>query len=57
MRVTSLLLHRFEEALWNFREAVTVRKHALGALHASTARNYNNIGCVHLEFNELGNAR
>ena len=34
-----------------------MRKHALGALHPSTARIYNNIGCVHVEFNELREAR
>jgi tetratricopeptide (TPR) repeat protein len=55
--ITLLLLHRFEEALWGFREALSVRKHSLGALHPSTARVYNNIGCVHVEFNEFQEAR
>jgi len=55
--ITLLLLHRFEEALWSFREALSVRKHALGPLHPSTARIYNNIGCVHVEFNEYREAR
>lgn len=55
--ITLLLLHRFEEALWSFREALSVRKHSLGALHPSTARIYNNIGCVYVEFNELKEAR
>jgi tetratricopeptide (TPR) repeat protein len=55
--ITLLLLHRFEEALWSFREALSVRKHALGALHPSTARIYNNIGCVYVEFNEFKEAR
>lgn len=52
-----LLLQRFEDSLWIFREALSVRKSALGALHPSTARIYNNIGCVHVEFNELREAR
>lgn len=34
-----------------------MRKHALGDLHPSTARIYNNIGCVHVEFDELREAR
>ena len=55
--ITLLLLHRIEEALWSFREALSVRKHALGALHPSTARIYNNIGCVHVEFNNFQEAR
>lgn len=55
--ITLLLLHRFEEALWSFREALSVRKHSLGALHPSTARIYNNIGCVYVEFNEFKEAR
>lgn len=55
--ITFLLLHRFEEALWSFREALSIRKHAFGTLHPSTARIYNNIGCVHVEFNELREAR
>jgi tetratricopeptide (TPR) repeat protein len=55
--ITLLLLQRFEDSLWIFREALSVRKHALGALHPSTARIYNNIGCVHVEFNELREAR
>jgi len=55
--ITLLLLHRFEEALWSFREALSVRKHALGPLHPSTARIYNNIGCVYVEFNEFKEAR
>ena len=57
MGITLLLLHRFEEALWSFREALSVRKKALGPLHPSTARIYNNIGCVHVEFNEFREAR
>ena len=55
--ITLLLLHRFEEALWSFREALSVRKKALGPLHPLTARIYNNIGCVHVEFNEFKEAR
>lgn len=55
--ITLLLLHRFEEALWSFREALSVRKNSLGALHPSTARIYNNIGCVYVEFNEFKEAR
>lgn len=55
--VTLLLLRQFDEALWSFREALQVRKHALGALHPSTARIYNNIGCVYVEFNEFKQAR
>ena len=54
--ITLLLLHRFEEALWSFREGLSVRRHALGPLHPSTARIYNNIGCVHVEFNEFKEA-
>ena len=34
-----------------------MRKHALGNLHPSTARIYNNMGCVHVEFNEYREAR
>jgi tetratricopeptide (TPR) repeat protein len=55
--VSLLLLHRFEEALWSFREALSVRKNALGALHPSTARVYNNVGCVHVELGEHREAR
>ena len=55
--ITLLLLHRFDDALWSFREALSVRKHAMGALHPSTARIYNNMGCVHVEFNEFREAR
>jgi tetratricopeptide (TPR) repeat protein len=55
--ITLLLLHRFEEALWSFREALSVRKNSLGPLHPSTARIYNNIGCVYVEFNEYRQAR
>lgn len=55
--ITLLLLHRFEEALWSFREALSVRKRALGPLHPTTARIYNNIGCVYVEFNEFKEAR
>jgi tetratricopeptide (TPR) repeat protein len=55
--ISLLLLHRFDEALWSFREALSVRKHALGPLHPSTARIYNNIGCVYVEFNEFKEAR
>jgi tetratricopeptide (TPR) repeat protein len=50
-------MHRFDQALWIFREALTIRKRALGPLHPSTARIYNNIGCVHVEFNEYQEAR
>lgn len=57
MGITLLLLHRFDDALWSFREALSVRKNALGPLHPSTARIYNNIGCVHVEFNEFKEAR
>lgn len=52
-----LLMHRFDQALWTFREALSIRKRALGPLHPSTARIYNNIGCVHVEFNEYHEAR
>lgn len=52
-----LLIHRFDQALWSFREALTIRKRALGPLHPSTARIYNNIGCVHVDFNEFNEAR
>jgi tetratricopeptide (TPR) repeat protein len=55
--ITLLLLHRFEEALWSFREALSVRKNSLGPLHPSTARIYNNIGCVYVEFKEFREAR
>jgi Tfp pilus assembly protein PilF len=55
--ITLLLLRQFDEALWSFREALQVRKHALGALHPSTARIYNNVGCVYVEFNEFKQAR
>ncbi len=57
MGICQLLLHRFDEALWSFREALSIRKRALGPLHPSTARIYNNIGCVHVEFNEFKEAR
>lgn len=52
-----LLMHRFDQALLTFREALSIRKRALGPLHPSTARIYNNIGCVHVEFNEYQEAR
>jgi tetratricopeptide (TPR) repeat protein len=55
--ISLLLLHRFDDALWSFREALAVRQHALGPLHPSTARIYNNIGCVYVEFNEFKEAR
>jgi tetratricopeptide (TPR) repeat protein len=55
--ISLLLLQRFEEALWSFREALSVRKNSLGPLHPSTARIYNNIGCVYVEFNEHRQAR
>lgn len=55
--ITLLLIHQFEDALWSFRQALAVRKAALGPLHPSTARIYNNIGCVHVEFNEFREAR
>jgi len=55
--ISLLLLHRFDESLWSFREALSVRKHTLGPLHPSTARIYNNIGCVYVEFNEFKEAR
>lgn len=55
--ISLLLLHRFDDALWSFREALDVRKRALGPLHPSTARIYNNIGCVYVEFNEFKEAR
>ena len=35
---------------------LSVRKHALGALHPSTARIYTNIGCIYVEFNEFREA-
>jgi Tetratricopeptide repeat len=55
--ITLLLLHRFEEALWSFREALSIRKNALGPMHPSTARVYNNVGCVHVELGEHREAR
>jgi tetratricopeptide (TPR) repeat protein len=55
--VTLVLLHELDQALIWFRDALTTRKRALGALHPSLARVYNNIGCVHVEFNELRDAR
>lgn len=55
--ITHLLLHRFEMALMAFRDALSIRRHSLGSLHPSLARIYSNIGCVHLEFNELREAR
>jgi tetratricopeptide (TPR) repeat protein len=55
--ITLLMLQRFEEALWSFREALSVRKNSLGPLHPSTARIYNNIGCVYVEFDEHRQAR
>jgi tetratricopeptide (TPR) repeat protein len=57
VEITLLLLTRLEDSLWIFREALTVRKHAMEDLHPSTARIYNNIGCVHVEFQELKEAR
>jgi tetratricopeptide (TPR) repeat protein len=55
--ISLMLLQRHEDALWIFREALSVRTLALGDLHPSNARIYNNIGCVHVEFNELQEAR
>ena len=55
--ISQLLLHNFEMALFAFRDALSIRRHSLGVLHPSTARVYNNIGCVHIEFNELRDAR
>ena len=55
--ITLLVLQRFEDSLHVFQEALSVRKNALGALHPSTARIYNNLGCVYVEFNELREAR
>jgi tetratricopeptide (TPR) repeat protein len=55
--VSLLLLRRLQDSLWIFREALSVRKLALGSLHPSNGRIYNNIGCVHVEFNELNEAR
>lgn len=55
--ICNLLLHRFDVALVVFREALSVRRHSLGALHPSLARVYNNIGCVHVEFNDISQAR
>mmetsp|Transcript_28950 Transcript_28950/g.64251 ORF Transcript_28950/g.64251 Transcript_28950/m.64251 type:complete len:259 (+) Transcript_28950:3-779(+) len=57
MGITNLLLRRFEGALESFREALSVRRRTLGELHPSTARVYNNIGCVHVEFNQFHEAR
>lgn len=57
MGITQLLLHRYEDSIWSFREGLSVRKRALGALHPSTARIYNNIGCVHVELSEFRDAR
>jgi tetratricopeptide (TPR) repeat protein len=55
--ITLLLMHRFDDSLWAFNEALTVRKNTMGELHPSTARIYNNIGCVHVELNEFSDAR
>ena len=55
--ITLLLLQQFKASVSVFQEALSVRKNALGALHPSTARIYNNLGCVHVEFNELREAR
>jgi len=55
--ITKLLLRKFDEALYSFREALSIRRRALGHLHPSTAKIYNNIGCVYVEFNELREAR
>lgn len=55
--ITQLLLRRFDNALLTLREALSIRRHSMGHLHPSTARIYNNIGCVHVEFNEMREAR
>jgi Tfp pilus assembly protein PilF len=52
-----MLLHRYEDSLWSFQEALSVRKRVMGALHPSTARIYNNIGCVHVELNQFRDAK
>ena len=55
--ISQLLLRDFESALLSFRDALAVRQHALGAAHPSTARVYNNLGCLHMELREFHDAR
>ena len=55
--ICQLLLRQYDTSLLSFREALHVRRQALGHLHPSTARVYNNIGCVHVEFHEMRQAR
>lgn len=55
--ISLLLQHEFDQMLHAFRDALSTPKRALGALHPLLARVYNNIGCVHVEFNELCDAR
>jgi tetratricopeptide (TPR) repeat protein len=55
--ISLLLLRRLQDSLWILREALSVRKLALGSLHPSNARIYNNIGCCHVEFDELNEGR
>jgi tetratricopeptide (TPR) repeat protein len=54
--ITHLLLKQFERALENFIDALSIRRRALGELHPSVGRVYNNIGCVHCELNQLNEA-
>ena len=54
--ISNLLLKRFEPALGSFTEALTIRRRALGELHPSVGRVYNNIGCVNCELNQLNEA-
>jgi len=54
--ISNLLLKRFEPALGSFTEALTLRRRALGELHPSVGRVYNNIGCVNCELNQLNEA-
>eukprot|EP00563_Minutocellus_polymorphus_P003833 CAMPEP_0181036952 /NCGR_PEP_ID=MMETSP1070-20121207/9141_1 /TAXON_ID=265543 /ORGANISM="Minutocellus polymorphus, Strain NH13" /LENGTH=2032 /DNA_ID=CAMNT_0023114633 /DNA_START=338 /DNA_END=6437 /DNA_ORIENTATION=+ len=54
--ISSLLLKRFELALESFTEALSIRRRALGELHPSVGRVYNNIGCVNCELNQLKEA-
>ena len=54
--ISNLLLKRFEPALGSFTKALTIRRRALGELHPSVGRVYNNIGCVNCELNQLNEA-
>ena len=54
--ITNLLLKRFERALENFTEALSIRRRALGELDPQVGSLYNNIGCVNCELNRLNEA-